>query len=601
VVRNSVVGKLWITIIGLVVFVLVALYVLLGQFIYNYNYEEQENRLAALAERLANVFAKAENEHEYVLATNDVLTAFNTRLKIVDPSFKEVFVSEGEEVKLPYIQPTSLFTQGQLNLVFQGTPVRNRSMIEEDQVNKEANDHLTTIEIVAVAMPIVRQGEVKEALILYQSLDIIQNTTNGLKRLTLLALLFGILLTTFFAFFLSSRITNPLRQMKTAARLMTEGEFRTRLPIRSSDEIGELADTFNHMAAQLEDNIHALSQEKDHLASILRSMVDAVITVNNKGKVILTNPPADEILLTWSEEQTDQVDRKFIPTPLLEPFKNVVEVRKEQLGDLTVHGRTWSYVMAPIYSRQQLRGAVMVLRDVTEKRRMDKLRNDFVANVSHELRTPISMVQGYSEALLDDIASTPEERQELASVIHEESLRMGRLVNDLLDLARIEAGHIKLNYSPVDLKRFVQRMHRKFAGLSKERGIHFLEELPEGDVVLNMDEDRMEQVFTNLIDNAIRHTPSGGDLKVRMDLLEDKIRIDIQDSGSGISAEDLPFIFERFYKADKARTRGAGGTGTGIGLSIVKNLIEAHGGSVSAQSQQGEGTTFSIILPWVQG
>jgi two-component system sensor histidine kinase ResE len=593
-IQKSVVGKLWLTIIGLVSFVLIALYMLLGQFIYNYNYEEQTDKLQTLAERLADVFAESDHEYELMLSSYELVSAYNTRLIIIDTNYREIEPIQGEKLYFPELPIESLFSEGQMKLIFERTIV-NRTL---PQLINPANGQRTTLydtEVVAVGVPIKKDGQVREALVLYQSLKMIENTTAGLHRMTLFALLIGILLTTFFAFFLSTKITNPLVQMKKAARLMMEGEFRTRVSIRSSDEIGELADTFNHMAAQLDETIHALSQEKDHLQSILRSMVDAVISVNSKGKVILTNPPAEQILHTWSEDQPGTIHKPRIPKPLLSIFDKVMTEEKEQTGDVTVHGRTWSFVMAPLYAREQLRGAVVVLRDVTEERRSDKLRKDFVANISHELRTPISMVQGYSEALLDEIAQTPEDRAELAHVIHEESLRMGRLVHDLLDLARMEAGHVEMHHSPVNMNVFIQRMRRKFAALCKENEIVFEEMLPERQFTLLIDEDRMEQVFTNLIDNAIRHTPEGGQITVRLEPVKQAIRIDISDSGTGIPEEDLPFIFERFYKADKARTRGS--SGTGIGLSIVKNLIEAHGGSVSAQSKEGKGTTFSIILP----
>jgi two-component system sensor histidine kinase ResE len=266
-----------------------------------------------------------------------------------------------------------------------------------------------------------------------------------------------------------------------------------------------------------------------------------------------------------------------------------------------VRNEVWSVVMTPLYARAAVRGVVAVLRDVTEEFRLDKLRKDFVANVSHELRTPLSMLQGYSEALLDDIAGSAEERKELAQVIHEESLRMGRLVRDLLDLARMEAGHIELHFRQMDVRSFMKRMHRKFAALSKEQEILMNCELPSEDLILyHVDEDRLEQVMTNLLDNAIRHTPAQAEIVMRAERHtfkgEEAVLIEIVDQGMGIPAGDLPYIFERFYKADKARTRGATG-GTGLGLSIVRNLVEAHHGAVMVKSTVGQGTTFSVLLP----
>jgi two-component system sensor histidine kinase ResE len=245
---------------------------------------------------------------------------------------------------------------------------------------------------------------------------------------------------------------------------------------------------------------------------------------------------------------------------------------------------------------------VAVLRNVTEEHRLEKLRKDFVANVSHELRTPLSMLQGYSEALLDDIATSTEERKELAQVIYDESLRMGRLVKDLLDLARMETGHMELDFQAFQLNALLKRVHRKFSALCKEQGLLLVLQSPEEDVVLpHADEDRLEQVLTNLLDNAIRHTALGAQITIRMELQHSgmdtqSVLIEVEDQGQGIPPEDLPFIFERFYKADKARTRGRA-TGTGLGLAIVKNIVDSHQGTVQVRSTLGQGTTFSIVLP----
>jgi two-component system sensor histidine kinase ResE len=341
-------------------------------------------------------------------------------------------------------------------------------------------------------------------------------------------------------------------------------------------------------------------------------MTDAVITFDAEGKVILTNPQGQKIVDDWSGIQwsNDEDEMKTVPSltvirqipePLKPLFDLVVCDAQEHTSNLHVMDGVWSVVMAPLYSSGVVRGAVAVLRDVTEAFRLDKLRKDFVANVSHELRTPLSMLQGYSEALLDDIAGTPEERKELAQVIYDESLRMGRLVKDLLDLARMEAGHMQLNLREVSVNAFVQRVYRKFSAMAKERGLAISCSVPETDIVLDQaDEDRLEQVLTNLLDNAIRHTPKQSGISIRAEAVrrgnEQDVLIEIKDHGQGIPAEDLPYIFERFYKADKARTRDSTG-GTGLGLAIVKNIVEAHGGKIHVASTVGQGTTFSIILP----
>jgi two-component system sensor histidine kinase ResE len=348
------------------------------------------------------------------------------------------------------------------------------------------------------------------------------------------------------------------------------------------------------MAKRLNDLIVALSREKEQLASVLSSMVDGVMTFDNTGRMIVTNPPADELMKAWKYEQNEG-GREGLPPSMKSILEQVLKHQKEVVADVIIQGRIYAVVMAPLYDDQQVRGAVAVLRDMTQERRLDKLRKDFLANVSHELRTPLVMLQGYSEAIVDDVAQSEEEKKELAQIIYDESLRMSRLVNELLDLGRMEAGHIQLEIQSGNLLQLEDKIIRKFNGVAKEQGIHLQMDWQAEDGVFQFDADRMEQVLTNLIDNAIRHTGEGGTITLRTLFKDGTYTIEIEDTGSGIPAEDLPFVFERFYKADKARTRGR--AGTGLGLSIVKNIVEGHQGTIGVRSKLGEGTTFSIQLP----
>ncbi len=459
---------------------------------------------------------------------------------------------------------------------------------------------MTIIALVALVLVIL-------GLFLLEYIDIYFSNSNDVKRLFVYTGIIGFLLTTFFAFFLSTKITQPLLQMKKAADLITRGDYGTRVVIKSSDEIGELAKTFNHMAEELEETIKDLSHEKEHLDSVLRSMADAVITFDGYGNIILANPQGDRIIREWSSIswidplQKDIPGTHQIPEPLQSLFKSVVEGGKELTANLHVLNGVWSVVMAPLNSKDMIRGAVAVLRNVTEEYRLDKLRKDFVANVSHELRTPLSMLQGYSEALLDDIPESAEERKELVQVIHDESLRMGRLVVDLLDLARMETGHFERNYQRVDIKMLVHRVQRKFLVMARDQGLALNLSFSDEALFVHGDEDQLEQVLINLLDNAVRHSPGNSQIKItvtpeRMKEVEEAVKIEIKDEGYGIPAEDLTFIFERFYKADKARTRGHSG-GTGLGLAIVKNIVESHHGSVAVESVIGQGTTFSVVIP----
>lgn len=586
---RSVVGKLWFTILLLVSCVLFVLTVLLLKFFENYYVQEAEKELTQLATKVSEVMRDYEDE-KLARSIAWTLVDHTSKAVIIFDSSHYWYSPTNDELR---DLPLSLIEQDKdLRKVFtEGKSVKKKTYLPNVQTGKSQYS-----DVIIVGVPLEMADGKRGGVFIYQSLRAIEDTTKQTKKLIFLAAFIAIVLTTFFAFFLSTRITAPLRKMRQAAFEVARGKFDTKVPILTHDEIGELAMAFNQMGRRLQFNINALNQEKEQLASILSSMADGVITFNRDGEILITNPPAERFLQAWYFEQGNDAETIApLPPQAKELFIRVVREEKEQSIELSLQGRTWVILMTPLYSKTTVRGAVAVLRDMTEERRLDKLRKDFIANVSHELRTPIAMLQGYSEAIIDDIAATDEEKKEMAKVIYDESLRMGRLVNDLLDLARMEAGHITLNYETVQLVPYIGRIIRKFQGLAKEKQIDLSAEFQNEGIQIMIDPDRIEQVLTNLIDNAIRHTDQNGTVKIIAEQSGDGVTIHVQDSGSGIPEEDLPFVFERFYKADKARTRGR--SGTGLGLAIAKNIVEAHKGTISVHSKLHEGTTFTFYLP----
>ncbi|KAB2338363.1 cell wall metabolism sensor histidine kinase WalK [Cytobacillus depressus] len=585
---RSVVGKLWITILLLVSFVLFILTILLLEFFQNYHINEMERELTQTAKKISRIIDEHERDvaleisWELVDDVTEVVIVMNKNEYYYSPVEKQV-------IKLPI----SYLTE---------EPDLQKVLTEDKMVKKKAtlNNHIETnsdeSKVLIIGAPLKESTSTNGAVFLYQSLEVMEETTRTTTKFIFLAAFIAIILTTIFAFFLSTRITAPLRKMREAAFEVARGKFDTKVPFTSQDEIGQLAIAFNQMGKKLKFNMNALSQEKEQLASILSGMADGVITFNKDGTILITNPPAEQFLHSWYYEQEEEnMDTDAVPSKVMELFQLAVSTEKEQVGEISIQGRFWVMIVSPLYSNKLIRGAVAVIRDMTEERQLDKLRQDFIANVSHELRTPIAMMQGYSEAIVDDIASTDEEKKEMASVIYDESLRMGRLVNELLDLARMEAGHVQLMMEEMEVTPFLHKIVRKFQGLAKEKNIQLDLRLSDQPLRLHFDPDGIEQVLTNLIDNAIRHTPDMGKVIVSERSDDRGLYIEVEDSGSGIPEEDLPFVFERFYKADKARTRGR--SGTGLGLAIAKNIINAHKGRISVQSKVGQGTTFSFFIP----
>ncbi|MFC4022905.1 ATP-binding protein [Oceanobacillus longus] len=579
---KSVVGKLSLTILLLVAFVLSILSIFLMQFFENFHIQEAENEMMQTATKISSLVERGQDRN-FIEEMTEMLKDPTSRIAIIY-SEEDTWLSTSSDNDLVSEGDEWLESREEVNEV-----IENQSKLQK-QINLPEQDK----EIIIVGSPTENGG----AIFVFQSLDIINQTKAETTKLILLSAGIAIMLTAFFAVFLSTRITSPLIKMREAAYDLTRGEFNTKVPVLTHDEIGELAVEFNRMGRQLKFHINALRQEKEQLSSIVSSMADGVVTLNRNGDILVINPPAQKYIDGWYfENDVVMNESRKLPTELQEALKEVIDGEQAVLREISLQGRNFVMLMTPLYDQSYVRGAVAVIRDMTEERRLDKLRKDFIANVSHELRTPISMLQGYSEAIVDDIADTKEEKNELAKIIHEESLRMGRLVNELLDLARMESGQIHLNVETFGIESYIKRIVNKFKGLASDNEIDLTLTMNTDFSNTSFDPDRIEQVFTNLIDNAIRHTSKGGTVRVAVTNKPKEFYVEVNDSGSGIPEEDLPFIFERFYKADKSRVRSKEKKGTGLGLAIAKNIIDAHKGTIQVKSKLNQGTTFSFKLP----
>lgn len=581
---RSVVGKLAVTILLLVSFVLFILTILLLEFFENFHVQEAEKSMLQTAEKLS-----------YLVEQHDDKTLIKELTEsIKDPTNRVIIYFDDGSVWESDTTNENLFDLHAVSPEMQ--PVLMDVVTEHEKLDENLILTINNVEVMAIGSPVTHKSG---GIFVYETLDIINQTRAETTKIIFVAAAIAIVLTTIFAFFLSTRITAPLIQMRKAAVDLAKGEVNKRVPILTHDEIGELGLAFNEMGQQLNFHINALRQEKEQLTSIVNSMADGVITLSREGEIVVINPPAAQFIQDcyFEIDLIHEHDETQLPGVLKSVLEKVITEEKEVLSEINIQGRDWVMIMTPLYDRKYVRGTVAVIRDMTEERQMDKLRKDFIANVSHELRTPIALMQGYSEAIVDDIAETVEDKNDLAQIIHEESMRMSRLVNELLDIGRMEAGHIELNYEPIDVESFVNRIYKKFNGLASEKSIEvtFTHDIDKTEVII--DADRIEQVFTNLIDNALNHTNEGGQVEIHVKSMENSFSVDIKDNGSGIPEEDLSFIFERFYKADKSRTRNKVKKGTGLGLAIAKHIITAHNGKISVKSKVDVGTTFGFKIP----
>ena len=444
--------------------------------------------------------------------------------------------------------------------------------------------------MLTVALPIKSELGVVGGLILYSPMSTIENTIWQIRRLILLAAAITVMISTGLSFVLSRTVSKPLVQMKKAAEEMAKGKFDNKVNVDTDDEIGTLAKTMNYLSDALNENINALNQEKNQLQNVLLSMTDGVVTFDENGQVIMANPQAIEIISDVSEDASTQFD---VLKDFLEQVKESGEYVKREIK---LKGKTISVRMAPLLDdHMKLWGVLAVLQDVTRERKLEDLRREFLGDVSHELRTPLTYLQGYTEALLDNMVKNEEERSRYLNIILEETLRLRRLVDELLDLSHIEAGHLDIKKNSISIESIVEKVSKKVHPLCDRKKIE-LEIDIQGDIPLIVaDEDRIEQVLINLVDNAVRYSPKDSKVTVKVRPSDEGVIVTVKDSGQGIPPEELPFVWERFYKVDKSRERKK--SGTGLGLAIVKKIVELHNGRVWAQNCDEGGAEFSFYLP----
>ncbi|MBL0385505.1 HAMP domain-containing protein [Tumebacillus sp. ITR2] len=431
-------------------------------------------------------------------------------------------------------------------------------------------------------------------------LEVAHDTLTWLWGRIGLSLLIVAVLASLFGLRFAHGIAAPIEAITNTTRKIAKGAFDERIYQRGRDELGVMADSINAMAARLSDQIEDLTQQKGKVEGILTHLVSGVFVVDRSGRVTMVNPAAekligikaDDVMQKWHWE----AGGNFGLSSLID---EAILVGTEQMKEVTFFKpveRTVEVYISPIQSNyNRIAGAVVLMHDVSDWRRLERMRSEFVANVSHELRTPITAVRGFAETLLDGAMDNPEISKQFLQIILDESTRLTRLINELLELSKIESGHIQFHYGPVDLVKLAERTVLRYRHQAEQAGVTLRFEMPASGVEFEADGDRVSQVLINLLGNAIAYTPSGGNVTVHVEDAGEEVLIQVCDTGIGIPEEDLPRLFERFYRVDKARARRSGGTG--LGLSIVKHIVEGHHGRVEVSSQVGLGSQFKVYLP----
>ncbi len=441
------------------------------------------------------------------------------------------------------------------------------------------------------AVPIIADDEVLYIIYVKDTKQEIQRLTNSLFTIILQAILVGLIIAILLSLLLSKNITIPIENLTAGAKRMSQGDFKEKLDVHSDDEIGTLTETFNTMAQTLKETLETVESEKNKLNALFLHMKDGVVAFSSDGKIIQINPAASDMLRISADEENTFED-VFFDTEIA--FENVLSAgsQKPLSIEYPIAGRTLRVFFASFDSDE--RGALAVIHDITEQFKLETSRREFVANVSHELRTPLTNVKSYAETLLDMCEPEDEMKKQFYGVIINETDRMTRIVKDLLILSRLDYAKMDWKLSKFSLKESIENVVRAMEIDAKNHKHSLTLNVPDTLPQLNGDKGRIEQVFVNIISNAIKYTPDGGKIAVEVKNSGDKVEISVSDTGLGIPKEDLERIFVRFYRVDKARSRERGGTG--LGLAITKEIVEYHGGTIHVESELSVGTTVYICF-----
>lgn len=455
-----------------------------------------------------------------------------------------------------------------------------------------------------VAIPVtVVPGQAPDVIRLAMSLKEVDESIRQLTMMLFLGLLVLFLIAAFISYRLALGLTKPLEQITKVAKRIKNMDYLARVKVMKQDEIGELGNAINAMADSLQVQMTRIQQNENQLESVLDNMINGIVMIDLNGKIVLMNRRAEEVL---GFSARDLVGRHYaeakqqyeLSQMIQEGLKSKQHLR-EEITFYFPEERLLELNLVPIHPEgNDFSGVLLVLQDVSAIRRLERMRSEFVANVSHELKTPITAVKGFAETLLGGAVNDEETARSFLQIIFDESDRLNRLIGDILELSKIESRRVPLVFSPVEVDTFVHKSIKLMESEAVRKRIELSMNIEPG-LYVEADEDRLRQIIMNLLSNGINYTPEGGRVSLKVEGLgDDHIRIQISDSGIGIPKKDLPRIFERFYRVDKARSRSSGGTG--LGLSIVKHLVELHKGTITVTSDVGVGSTFTIELPVLQ-
>lgn len=454
-------------------------------------------------------------------------------------------------------------------------------------------------DLLYMALPVIQNDQRIGFIRLAIPLSDIDVISQKVRLFLVISLIWAFFLSVIFGYVASLVIAVPIRNISLVAKKIANGQFGKKAYVNTNDEIEDLSNSINYMSEQIKVRMDEVVLSRSRFEAVLLSIFEGLMVLDKNGAIILMNPTLKEFLGITSSpigrkpiEIMRNLEIQELADEIISETKGVVT--RELHVDEPFPRQLLVHATAVIHDDKR-DGAVFVFHDITELRRLEGVRKDFVANVSHELRTPVATIKGYAETLLEGALEDKENAKEFVQIIASDADRLAKLINDLLDLSSVESGKLEPYLTEISLSELVDHVFKVFDEQASQKKVLLCNNIKKDFGLINVDEAGMQQVFFNLVENAIKYNKEGGGVDISALVEDEFIVIKIKDDGIGIPSEDLPRIFERFYRVDKARSRQLGGTG--LGLSIVKHIVQFHGGDVSVESSLQSGTVFTVRIP----
>lgn len=573
--------RLMIALLSIIFLTLAALGFLIGQLFNNLYMDETVDRLQKEARMVASI---QESEEDLQSLSEEIGEQLDLRVTFITGDGE--VIAESSDVEGGEMENHLSREEVQLAGSAEGATIRESETIGSSMLYyaHPVDEDDTNEGYVRLSLPI----------------DAVQTATGQMWMIIAVGFLAALIVIVVLGYRVTQRLTRPIGQVTTMANELAKGNYQARTHDETNDELGQLTRSINTLAYNLQKTSSNYQRQQENLEALIDNMGSGLLFIDGRGRITLANRMCDAIFQTDTSEWLEDLYYERIHDHSFVQFIQRVFLTEAHAHEALQFDESWSvkhyeaYGTPVINSKGQLHGVVVVLHDITGLKRLEQIRKDFVANVSHELKTPVTSLKGFAETLLSEPMENPDVQRQFLEIIWRESDRLQDLVRDLLELSRIETYNFQLDLQRIDLSEIGAETERLLRKKAADKSIQF-NVSSEKNTEMVGDATRIKQILINLLTNAIAYTPEGGEVALHIYEEEASIVCRVSDTGIGIEKQDLPRIFERFYRVDKARSRDLGGTG--LGLAIVKHLLEAHDGTIEVESAPNIGTTFTIRLP----